>query len=76
MFYVYNALVELIYIRDEVFEFEQDMNPRNHGSRCHDPNPGFMTGNVGAVSKGHLTYAKPQNGHIKRTISPKIRSGS
>ena len=30
---MYNALVELIYIRDEVFEFEQDMNPRNHGGR-------------------------------------------
>jgi hypothetical protein len=26
-----------------------------------------MTGNAGAVLKGHLTYAKPQNEHIKRT---------
>ena len=43
---------------------------------CHDPNPGSVTGNVGAVSKGHLTYAKPQNGHIKRIICLKIRSGS
>jgi hypothetical protein len=35
---------------------------------CHDPNPRFMICNTGAMSKGHPTYAKPQNGHIKRTI--------
>jgi hypothetical protein len=41
---------------------------------CHGPNPGSMTGNAGAVSKGHLTYAKPQNIYIKRIIYSKIRS--
>jgi hypothetical protein len=40
----------------------------------HDPNPESMTGNVGAVSKGHPTYAKPQNKHIKRIIYSKIHS--
>jgi hypothetical protein len=44
------------------------------GYTCHDPNPGFMIGNIGAVSKGHPTYAKPQNRHIKRTSYSKIRS--
>ena len=43
---------------------------------CHDPNPGSVTGNAGVVSKGHLTYAKPQNEHIKRTIYSKIRNVS
>ncbi|KAJ6866972.1 hypothetical protein NC652_038259 [Populus alba x Populus x berolinensis] len=38
---------------------------------CHDPNPGSVTGNVGAVSKGHLTYAKPQNRHIKEQFVQK-----
>ena len=32
---------------------------------CHDPNPGSMTGNAGAVAEGHPSRAKPQNGHIK-----------
>jgi hypothetical protein len=41
---------------------------------CHDPNPGSVTGNAGAVSKGHLTYAKTQNGHIKRISYSKIHS--
>jgi len=35
--------------------------------RCHDLNLESMTGNVGAVLKGYLTFAKPQNEHIKRT---------
>jgi hypothetical protein len=41
---------------------------------CHDPNPGFMTGNTGAVSKRHPTYVKPQNGYIKRISYSKIHS--
>jgi len=41
---------------------------------CHDQNPWSMTGNAGAVLKGHPTYAKPQNGHIKRTSYLKIQS--
>ena len=43
---------------------------------CNDPNPGFVIGNAGAVLKGHPAHAKPQNGHIKRTIYSKIRSVS
>jgi hypothetical protein len=35
---------------------------------CHDPNPGSVTGNAGAVLEGHPARAKPQNGHIKRVI--------
>jgi len=35
-----------------------------------------MTGNAETVLKGHPIYAKPQNGHIKRTIYSKIRSVS
>jgi energy-converting hydrogenase Eha subunit F len=42
--------------------------------KCHDPNPGSITGNAGAVLKGHLTYVKPQNRYIKGTIYSKIRS--
>jgi hypothetical protein len=41
---------------------------------CHDPNPGSMTGNAGAVAEGHPSRAKPHNGHIKRIIYSKIRS--
>jgi hypothetical protein len=41
---------------------------------CHDPNPGSMTGNAGAVPEGHPARAKPQNEHIKRIIYSKIRS--
>ena len=40
---------------------------------CHNLNLESMTGNAGAVSKEHLTYAKSQNGHIKRTSYLKIR---
>ena len=54
---------------------EQDVNQTQEiNSYCHDPNPGSMTGNAGAVSKGHPSYAKPQNRYIKGTIYSKIRS--
>ena len=48
------------------------MHPRD--GYCHDPNPGSMTGNAGAVPEEHPARAKPQNGHIKRIIYSKIRS--
>jgi hypothetical protein len=48
--------------------------PLAHQFNCQDPNPGSMTGNVGAVLEGHPACAKPQNGHIKRIIYSKIRS--
>jgi hypothetical protein len=41
---------------------------------CHDPNPGSVTGNAGAVPEGHPARAKPQNRHIKIIIYSKIRS--
>ena len=50
------------------------LNSKSEARDCHDPNPGSMTGNAGAVSEGHPSRAKPQNGHIKRIIYSKIRS--
>jgi hypothetical protein len=41
-------------------------------SVCHELNSRSITGKAGAVSKGHPIYAKPQNGHIKRTSYLKI----
>jgi len=49
-------------------------NIKTKHSLSHDPNLRFIISNTGAMSKGHPTDAKSQNGHIKRTIRSKIRS--
>ena len=41
---------------------------------CHHSSLKFITGNAGAVSKGHPTYAKPHNKHIKKTSYLKIHN--